>query len=124
MVCEGVKEIRTDKRMQDQQLITRQRSNVTYGFLNGEKEALNFVKTAVYPKENIKEILLFTDGMLIPNERPGQPEDFNKIVELFEQDGLENVKNYVRNLENSDPECVKYLRFKRHDDLTAIAITF
>jgi hypothetical protein len=62
--------------------------------------------------------------MLIPNERPGQPEDFNKIVELFEQGGLKNVKSYVRNLENSDPNCNKYLRFKQHDDLTATAITF
>jgi len=124
MVKEGIVDKRADKRMQDQLSRTRLRSNVTYGFLNGEKEALNFVKTANYPKENIKEILLFTDGMLIPNERPGQPEDFNKIVELFEQDELRNVKNYVRNMEDSDPDCNKYLRFKQHDDLTAIAITF
>jgi hypothetical protein len=124
MVKEGIDDKRADKRMQDQLSRTRLRSNVTYGFLNGEKEALNFVKTARYSKDNIKEILLFTDGMLIPNERPGQPEDFNKIVELFEQDGLKNVKGYVRNMENSDPNCNKYLRSKQYDDLTAIAITF
>jgi serine/threonine protein phosphatase PrpC len=124
MVKEGIVDKRADKRMQAQLSRTRLRSNVTYGFLNGENEALNFVKTANYPKENIREILLFTDGMLIPNEGPGQPEDFNKIVELFEQGGLKNVKSYVRNLENSDPNCNKYLRFKQHDDLTATAITF
>jgi len=124
MVKEGIVDKRADKRMQDQLSRTRLRSNVTYGFLNGEKKAINFVKTAIFPKEKIRHILLFTDGMLIPNERPGQPEDFNKIVELFEQDELENVKSYVRNMENSDPNCNKYLRFKQYDDLTAIAITF
>jgi len=123
MIKEGIVNKRADKRMQDQLSRTRLRSNVTYGFLNGEKEALNFVKTANFPKENIKEILLFTDGMLIPKEKPGEPEDFNKIVGLFEEGGLENVKSYVRNLENFDPNCNKYLRFKQHDDLTAIAIT-
>jgi len=123
MVKEGVKDKRADKRTLDQLIKTRLRSNVTYGFVNGEKEALSFVKTAIFPRDSIKYVLLFTDGMLIPREKSDAPEDFGKIVKLFEEGGLKKIKNYVRDLENSDPDCIKYLRFKLHDDLTAIAVT-
>lgn len=121
---EGVKDIRNDKRMQEQLLKNRRETNVTYGILNGEKEAIKFVKTGDVPKEKIKYVLIFTDGMLIPKQDPDEPENLSIIIELFEEGGLEKIKSYIRDLENSDPDCIKYLRFKPHDDLTAIAINF
>lgn len=121
---EEVKNIRSDNRMQDQFFKNRRDTNITYGMLNGEKEAIKFVKTGSVPKGKLKYILIFTDGMLIPKKDPDDVEDFKTIVSLFEKGGLDKVKSYIRNLENSDLDCAKYLRFKPHDDLTAIAITF
>lgn len=122
LVDEGVKEIRKDPRMQAQLLKNRRETNINYGMLNGEEDALRFVQTGSIPLDEIKNILILSDGALIPKQSPEDPEDFAKIVTLFEEGGLGGIKTYVRELENSDPDCVKYLRFKPHDDLTAIAI--
>jgi len=104
--------------MQAQLSRTRLRSNVIYGFLNGENEALNFVKTANYPKENIREILLFTDGMLIPNEDRVSRKILTKLLNYLSRVDSKMLKAMSGIWENSDPNCNKYLRFKQHDDLT------
>lgn len=119
----GVRNIRNDKRMQDQFAKIRRLTNISYGVLNGEEEALNFIEKGRIRKENVKNILIFSDGMLIPKKDPRDPEDFETIVKLFNEGGLEKVKKYVRQIEDSDPDCLKYPRFKKYDDLTAIAIT-
>jgi hypothetical protein len=124
LVEEGVEDIRNDKLMEEQLLKNRREANVVYGVLNGENEAIKFIKSGSVPKDKIKYILIFTDGMLVPKQNPNDAEDFKTIVSLFEKGGLEKVKNYIRKLENSDLNCLKYLRFKPHDDITAIAITF
>jgi len=123
LVQEGVRDLKHDKRTMEQLTKNRRETNIIYGVFNGEKEALRFVQTGSLSRENIKHILIFSDGMLIPKEKSDDPEDFKTIVKLFKEGGLQKVKSYVRNLENSDPQCLKYVRFKRHDDLTAIAIT-
>lgn len=123
LILEGVKNVNKDHRVIDQDLKNRRNTNIVYGTLNGEKEALKFVETGAFPRNNLKYILIFSDGMIIPKSDPEAPEDFRKIVDLFIEGGLENVKEYVRKTEDSDPDCTKYPRFKQHDDLTAIAIT-
>jgi len=36
--------------------------------------------------------------------------------------GLQAVRNHVRRLQQEDPTCRKYPRFKQHDDIAAVAI--
>lgn len=120
---EGVKDIRNDERLEKQVLNVRREANTTYGVLNGENEALNFIRQERIPKKDVKYIIIFSDGMIIPQEDPDKPKNFESVVRLFEKGGLEEVKNYIRQLENSDPNSLTYPRFKPHDDLTAIAIT-
>jgi len=124
LVSEGMINIRNNKRMEEQLLKTRRESNITHGVLNGDLEALKFITQGSIPKADVETILIFSDGMLIPQENPNKPEDFQEIVKLFKTGGLEKVKNFVRKIENSDSQCLKYPRFKQHDDLTAIAISF
>jgi hypothetical protein len=38
--------------------------------------------------------------------------------------GLKRGRDYIRELEESDPNCWKYPRHKKSDDIAAIAISF
>jgi len=98
--------------------------NKTFGAMNGQKEALSFMKSGREDLKNIKHILLFTDGIFLPKKDPAAPDDWNLFVKLFLEGGLEKVKNYVRNIEESDPYSWKCPRFKQYDDITAISISF
>lgn len=102
----------------------RRRANVTYGVLNGEAEASQFIRTGSAPLENIAHILIFTDGLIIPKENPKDDDDFQTMTALFKQGGLRGIKDYVREIEKTDPECRKYPRFKKSDDIAAIALSF
>ena len=124
LVDDGIKEIRHHNAMEKQLLKIRSESNITHGVLNGSPDAMKFVLQGKIPKKDIKTILIFSDGINNPQENPLDPKDFKKIVRLFKSGGLDKIKNYVRQVENSDPQCLKYPRFKQHDDLTAIAINF
>lgn len=99
-------------------------ANRTYGVLNGDKKFISFLKAGEESLENIGHILIFSDGLFIPQENPAKSNNFQLLTSLFLEGGLAKVKNYVRDLENSDPECQKYPRYKKHDDITAIAISF
>lgn len=117
---------KTDKSIMEElekQIIkVRKRMNIDYGVLNGEKEFFSFLKSGTEDLENIESILLFTDGLFIPSETPGE-NNFDKMVELFNEGGLENIRDYVRNIEKKDPCCRKYPRFKTHDDIGAVCLT-
>lgn len=102
----------------------RDEENKTFGILNGQKEALSFIKSGKENLNNIEHILLFTDGIFLPKEDPKKEDDWNLFVELFLEGGLKKIKDYVRNIEKDDPYCWKYPRFKQHDDITAISISF
>ena len=101
----------------------RSEMNRSYGVLNGEKEAEKFLRSGIEPLENVKQILLFTDGIHIPDKIPQKKKNFDSLVECYLSRGLTGLKDYVRELEKKDPECKTYPRFKCHDDIAAISIT-
>jgi hypothetical protein len=101
----------------------RRTSNVSYGVLNGEPELVGFIRSGEESLENVAHVLVFTDGMMIPDEDPDVVDDFSKTVELFLRVGLTGVRDYIRSIENTDPNCLKYPRYKKSDDLTAIAVS-
>ena len=122
MADNGIENI--PEKLQQQIVMLRQTANIKFGVLNGETAAINFIRSGKESLENVAHILIFTDGMLIPHRNPNAEEDFSKTVELFLNGGLTKVHDYVREIENSDPECRKYPRYKKSDDLTAVAISF
>ncbi|MFA4819460.1 MAG: protein phosphatase 2C domain-containing protein [Candidatus Aenigmatarchaeota archaeon] len=103
---------------------TRFKSNEAYGMINGEEKFSKFILTGEENLENVKHILIFTDGLILPKEDPEKEDNFNAFVRLFLKGGLKNVMQYVRDLEKDDPECWKYPRYKQYDDITAISISF
>lgn len=102
----------------------RERMNVAYGGLNGDSRAAKFIKSGKESLDNVKHILIFTDGLFIPKKNPSEKDDWSLFVKLFLEGGLDNVKDYVRGLEKKDPNCWMYPRFKQYDDITAVSLTF
>ncbi|MFA6096514.1 MAG: protein phosphatase 2C domain-containing protein [Candidatus Paceibacterota bacterium] len=102
----------------------RAKANEIYGALNGDEKAMGFLRTGEEDLQNVRHILLFTDGLMIPKEDPAGNDDWKLFVDLFLEGGLENIKNYVRNLQREDPKCWKYPRYKQYDDITAISLSF
>jgi serine/threonine protein phosphatase PrpC len=103
-------------------LAVRLQMNVSYGVLNGEPEAMEFINHGRETLDSISAILLFTDGLFIPREYPQQKSDWGTFAQLYHQGGLKTIRDHVRRLQNQDPTCRQYPRFKTHDDIAAIAI--
>ena len=101
----------------------RMAMNISYGVLNGEPEALDFVQHGYEDLTDISDILLFTDGLHLPRENPLKEHDWQFFVDLYRQGGLQIIRDHVRYLQQQDPTCRKYPRFKMHDDIAAVAIS-
>lgn len=106
----------------DQIQRVRLQMNISYGVLNGEPEALNFLRHGHEELDNVSDILLFTDGLFLPRENPLEDSDWDSFVNLYRQGGLQAVRDYVRRLQCKDPALKIYPRFKLHDDIAAVAI--
>jgi Protein phosphatase 2C len=101
----------------------RMEMNVTYGVLNGEPEAMDFIRHGRRSLNGIAAILVFTDGLFLPREDPDREIDWPAFVALYRHGGIKAIHEYVRSKHCQDPDCRKYPRFKTHDDAAAIAIT-
>jgi serine/threonine protein phosphatase PrpC len=101
----------------------RSAMNVDYGVLNGEKEFSDFINSGKENLSDVSHVLLFTDGLFIPSENPAEKNDFKTFVDLFHQGGLTEIRDHVRTIEQSDPECRLYPRFKPHDDIAAVSLS-
>jgi hypothetical protein len=100
----------------------RLQMNVSYGVLNGEPEALDFLCHGHEELDNVSDVVLFTDGLCLPRENPLEDNDWSSFVSLYRKGGLQAVRDYVRGLQCTDPALKKYPRFKLHDDIAAVAI--
>lgn len=110
-------------RLQNQMVELRRTANVKYGVLNGDPNAANFLRKGSGSLDGLAHILLFTDGMIPPKENRAAPDDFTEVVRWYLEGGLHNVRDQIREIEESDPNCWKYPRYKKSDDIGAIAIT-
>ena len=111
------------ERLFDQMTKASETINVTHGALNGEEAAASFINSGIEDLSDVKNILLFTDGLFLPKENPAEKDDFNTFVQIFKEKGLMGIQTYVRTREEADKQIVTYPRFKIHDDIAAIAIT-
>ncbi|MFH1139690.1 MAG: protein phosphatase 2C domain-containing protein [Pseudomonadota bacterium] len=102
---------------------TRANQNVTYGVLNGEEEALPFLKFGRESLRRVRHVLLFTDGLFVPKSELEERGDFSLLATLFLEGGLARIRDAIRAMERSDVDCRRYPRFKTHDDIAAFAIT-
>lgn len=101
----------------------RRRWNIDYGVLDWEIAVKDFIQQGQESLDDVKYILIFTDGLFIDTENPDDETDWNLFIALYLEWWLEHIMKYVRESELSDPKCRKYPRFKQHDDIAAIALT-
>ncbi|NDV28177.1 protein phosphatase 2C domain-containing protein [Desulfovibrio sp. JC010] len=110
--------------LHDQIAKVRARMNLDYGVFNGEPEAINFLNTGTRDLTGVRNILLFTDGLLLPNEKPWEERDYSEQLNLFRRNGIKGLRDHIRSIESTDLRCCAYPRFKTHDDIAAVAIGF
>ncbi|WP_320172494.1 protein phosphatase 2C domain-containing protein [Maridesulfovibrio sp.] len=110
--------------LHDQILKVRGQMNVSYGVFSGEQEAMSFINHGQRDLDGVDSILIFTDGLFVPSCDPERKEGFDHLASLFRQGGLRHVRDYIRSVEETDPCCRRFPRFKPHDDIAAISITF
>ena len=108
--------------LKDQIRKVRCRMNRSYGVLNGEADAAHFFHWGSIPFDNVREVLLFTDGLSIPSPTPTRYKKFDTFMTRYFDLGLTGLKNHIRSIEKSDPGCKRFPRFKCHDDIAAISI--
>lgn len=111
------------KELSEQIRKVRLEMNRSYGVLNGEPEAMNFINHGCVDLGNVTDILLFTDGLFLPKADPRHEQDWQRFVELYSNGGLFALRDCVRGLQGIDPERRLFPRFKCHDDMAAVAIT-
>lgn len=112
------------KKLRPQIEKVRRQMNQSYGAFNGKPAALKFFRLGSHPLSDIRHLLIFTDGLLPPSEQPDEEPDFCWLAKHFHQGGLKQVMQEIRRLEKSDPNCHRFPRFKQHDDIAAVAISF
>jgi serine/threonine protein phosphatase PrpC len=100
----------------------RSQMNEKYGVLNGEEKAVDFLNYGYETLDEVKDILLFTDGLSIPQKKPERSKNFSSLVKNYLNLGLDGLAAEIRKTEKNDPHCTVYPRFKCHDDIAAIAI--
>jgi len=116
-------EAMNDPRMKEQLLTKRREQNSTYGVLNGDPSVSEHLRSASIPKDDVETILILSDG-LIPPTRPGEEPNWGIIVEAYQSGGIQAVKDVIRSIEDGDPGCSEFPRFKMHDDASILEVSF
>lgn len=102
----------------------RNTQNIDYWVLSWEEWYEKFLNTWEIEIENIAHVLLFTDGLIPPTLDPKDKPNYNTFVKKFLSWWISATHDWLFGLEESDPECIKYPRFKKHDDAAIISISF
>ncbi len=103
-------------------LAVRRRMNIDFGTLSGEPAAEAFIRSGTVSLQGVRAVLLYTDGLTVPSQVCGLAHDSELFSRLFERGGLKAVRDHVKSLQQEDPDCCRYPRFKPSDDISAIAV--
>ncbi|MBS4208095.1 protein phosphatase 2C domain-containing protein [Bacillus sp. FJAT-50079] len=101
-------------------------TNNGYSVLDGSREAGLYLECGKINRLQLAGIIICTDGLFIHDEK-GTENKVDPIKNLVQQTsivGLEGYANYLIALENKDPDCLRFPRFKKSDDKTAVCIEF
>jgi serine/threonine protein phosphatase PrpC len=113
--------------VKEQLIANRQKSNTDngYGVLNGEPEASCYFEYGKINKVGLTHLIMLTDGLFLPAETvPAGIHYWEYISTSIIEKGVEQYTKELIDLEESDPECIIYPRFKKSDDKGGIVIAF
>jgi protein phosphatase 2C-like protein len=72
-----------------------------------------------WPRRDVRELLMMSDGFYRLVDTFGRYTDAS-LFEALERSGAKSLLEELRALEREDAECTRALRFKTHDDATAL----
>jgi serine/threonine protein phosphatase PrpC len=93
-----------------------------YGVLNGDPACRDFLEYGKINRTGVKAVVLVTDGLLWPTARGEAWTGWEATVLPIVKKGLQAYADDLLALENGDPECIAYPRFKKSDDKTGMVI--
>jgi hypothetical protein len=106
-----------------QELLIRNRllKNTKKGYwtLEFEKKAVDYCIYDKLPLELINRALFMTDGFYAINTSY-KYFSMKDLIAFIDREGLGKLYKKIRNIEDEDRECIKYPRFKKGDDASAI----
>ncbi|MDY0409224.1 PP2C family serine/threonine-protein phosphatase [Virgibacillus soli] len=92
-----------------------------YGIIDGSPEAMQHVECGKISLKRVKKILLVSDGLSMPVTY-GDATSWEKTATFAFENGLDALCKEIQQLENNDPNCQHYPRFKKSDDKTGLMI--
>lgn len=95
-----------------------------YGVINGEASCRDFVESGRINRIHLRALVLLTDGLFMPRPYRGPEPKWENTVLPIVHKGLQRYADELLMLENGDPECLGYVRFKKSDDKTGIVLHF
>lgn len=95
-----------------------------YGVLNGEENVVRFLEYGKINSTCLTHIIVLSDGLFLPESlAPSQGSYWRYTAEIILEKGIVQYTNDLIALEESDPECIRYARFKKSDDKTALLMS-
>jgi hypothetical protein len=75
--------------------------------------------------KNLEKLKIIIHSIVAEEALDAIHRDHNYLFSrLFQKGGLTHLKDVVRDIERSDVACREYPRFKPHDDIAAISLSF
>lgn len=93
-----------------------------YGVLNGEEACSDYIEYGRINRTDVRAVVLLTDGLFYPRSFGGEVPRWEDTVLPIVHKGLQRYTDELLALENGDPECLHYARFKKSDDKTGLVL--
>jgi serine/threonine protein phosphatase PrpC len=93
------------------------------GLINGDPNMEQYIYSGSFGSEDLKAVLLCTDGLVPQGWSINEHEDRMKILNLVEKDGFQGLFTVKRQSEDNDPDW-NHIRYKHSDDATGLLIMF
>ena len=71
----------------------RKQAGIKYSSLNGLPNVKKFLMSGKISLKNVRSIILFTDGLILPKKNPKRPDDWSLFAKLYLSGGLKKLLN-------------------------------
>ena len=93
------------------------------GIINGDPHVEQYIQTGTFPLQDVKAILLGTDGLTPVGWSEKKDEDRKKMLKEIQDGGFQKLFKTKKHSEDADSDW-NYIRYKHSDDATGILIEF
>jgi serine/threonine protein phosphatase PrpC len=93
------------------------------GLINGDPYVEKYIQEGEYSLENIRSILLATDGLEIQGHSITDPDFRSQMYQELLTGGFQRLIALKRESEDRDPDW-NYIRYKHSDDATGVMVSF